>query len=102
MFKNQYLSIASHRLLTELKLAFAVYIYVCFAFFSALMDPPVHECSLESEDYSPSDAEKEASDQLEPELQANETYKDSPPILERQMSVTLTISSSYVQDWGWP
>jgi hypothetical protein len=62
------------------------------------MDPPAHECSLESEDYSPSDAEKEASDQLERELQANETYKDSPS-LERQMSVTLAISSSYVQDW---
>ncbi|KAK9846843.1 hypothetical protein MYU51_000683 [Penicillium brevicompactum] len=41
------------------------------------MDPPAHECSLESEDYSPSDAEQEASDQLGRELQANETYKDS-------------------------
>lgn len=62
------------------------------------IDLPTNECSLESEDYSPSDAEKEASDQLERELQANETYKDAPS-LERQMSVTLNISPSYVEDW---
>jgi hypothetical protein len=62
------------------------------------MDSPAHECSRESEDYSPSHAEKEASDQLERELQANEIYKDAPS-LERQMSVTLTISPSYVEDW---
>ncbi|OQD94904.1 hypothetical protein PENSOL_c023G00732 [Penicillium solitum] len=48
---------------------------------------------------SPSDAEKEASDQLERELQSNETYKDAPS-LERQMSVKLTISPSYVEDWN--
>lgn len=62
------------------------------------MDSPVHKCPLEGEDYSPSDAEKEASDHLEHELQANETCKDAPS-LERQMSVTLNISPSYVEDW---
>ncbi|KAJ5515935.1 hypothetical protein N7527_007495 [Penicillium freii] len=63
------------------------------------MDPPAHECSLESEDFSPSEAEKEASDQLERGLQSNETYNDVPS-LERLMSVTLTISPSYVEDWN--
>ena len=62
------------------------------------MDSPANNSPCKSKDYSPSDAVKEASDQLERELQANEAYKDAPN-LERQMSVTLTISPNYVQDW---
>ncbi|OQD73331.1 hypothetical protein PENANT_c196G06609 [Penicillium antarcticum] len=56
------------------------------------------ESACESEDYLPSEVEKQASEQLERELQPIETYKDARN-LERQMSVTLTISPSYVQNW---
>jgi len=40
---------------------------LCFLL-SVLMDPVANERSLESEDYSPSDAEKKASDQFERKL----------------------------------
>ncbi|KAJ5494107.1 hypothetical protein N7463_010194 [Penicillium fimorum] len=64
---------------------------------SALMDLPASDSFCESEEYLPSEVEKQASEQLERDLQAIETYKDARG-LERQMSVTLAISPSYVQN----
>lgn len=65
------------------------------------MDLPDSDSFCESEEYLPSEVEKQASEQLERDLQAIETYKDAWG-LECQMSVTLAISPSYVQDWGAP
>jgi hypothetical protein len=65
------------------------------------MDLPASDSVCESEDNLPSEVEKQASEQLERELQPIETYKNARS-LERQMSVTLTISPSYVQNWGPP
>ena len=62
------------------------------------MDLPPSDSACESEDYLPGEVEKQANEQLERELQPIETYKDARN-LERQMSVTLTISPSYVQNW---
>jgi hypothetical protein len=47
-----------------------------------------------SEECLPSEVEKQASEQLERDLQARG--------LERQMSVTITISPSYMQGWDAP
>ncbi|KAF4768593.1 hypothetical protein HAV15_002962 [Penicillium sp. str.  len=65
------------------------------------MDLPASDSFCESEEYLPSEVEKQASEQLERDLQAIETYKDARG-LERQMSVTLAISPSYVQNWDPP
>jgi len=65
------------------------------------MDLPASDSACESDDCLPSEVEKQVSEQLERELQAIETYKDARN-LERQMSVTLTISPSYVQNWDPP
>ncbi|KAJ6045616.1 uncharacterized protein N7446_012480 [Penicillium canescens] len=62
------------------------------------MDLPPSDSACESEDYLPGEVEKQANEQLERELQSIETYKDARN-WERQMSVTLTISPSYVQNW---
>lgn len=62
------------------------------------MDLLASDSACESEDHLPSEVEKQASEQLERELQPTETYKDARN-LEHQMSVTLTISPSYVQNW---
>ncbi|OQE13199.1 hypothetical protein PENFLA_c052G09460 [Penicillium flavigenum] len=62
------------------------------------MDLPASDSACASEDCLPSEVEKHASEQLERELQPIETYKDAPN-LEHQMSGTLTIYLSYVQNW---